>query len=43
VAEGKIKYDTTVVKGIENALDALNMLFTGANTGKLLVQVSDEP
>jgi NADPH-dependent curcumin reductase CurA len=43
VAEGKIKYDTTVVKGIENALDALNMLFTGGNTGKLLVQVSEEP
>jgi NADPH-dependent curcumin reductase CurA len=43
VGEGKIKYDTTVVKGIENALSALNMLFTGANTGKLLVQVSEEP
>lgn len=43
VGEGKIKYDTTVVKGIENALSALNMLFTGANTGKLLLQVSEEP
>ena len=42
VAEGKIRYDTTIVKGIENALGALNMLFTGGNTGKLLVQVSDE-
>ena len=42
VGEGKIKYDTTVVKGIENALTALNMLFTGGNTGKLLVQVSEE-
>ena len=42
VAEGKIKYDTTIVKGIENSLSALNMLFTGGNTGKLLVQVSDE-
>ena len=41
-AEGKIKYDTTIVKGIENSLSALNMLFTGGNTGKLLVQVSDE-
>ena len=42
VTEGAIKYDTTIVKGIENSLSALNMLFTGGNTGKLLVQVSDE-
>ena len=42
VAEGKIKYDTTVVKGLENSLSALSMLFTGGNTGKLLVQVSEE-
>jgi len=43
VMQGKIKYDTTVVKGIENALGSLDMLFTGKNTGKLLVQVSEEP
>jgi len=43
VAEGKIKHDVTVVKGIENALSALDMLFTGGNTGKLLLQMSDEP
>ncbi|MEI9994499.1 MAG: NADP-dependent oxidoreductase [Rhizomicrobium sp.] len=42
VSEGKIKYDTTIVPGIENALDALGMLFTGGNTGKLLLQVSQE-
>jgi NADPH-dependent curcumin reductase len=42
VAEGKIKYDTTIVKGIENALSSLDMLFTGKNTGKLLIQVSEE-
>ncbi len=42
VAQGKIKYDVHVVKGMENALDALNLLFTGGNTGKLLVQASDE-
>jgi len=40
VAEGKIKYDTTIVKGIENALSSLDMLFTGKNTGKLLIEVS---
>jgi NADPH-dependent curcumin reductase CurA len=42
VAQGKIKYDVHVVKGMENALDALNLLFTGGNTGKLLVQASEE-
>jgi NADPH-dependent curcumin reductase CurA len=42
ISEGKIKYDTHIVRGIENALSALNLLFTGGNTGKLLVQVSDE-
>jgi NADPH-dependent curcumin reductase len=43
VAQGKIKYDATVVKGIENAVGALDLLFTGGNTGKLLVQLSEEP
>jgi len=43
VGEGKIKYDVHVVKGMENALSALNLLFTGGNTGKLLVQASEEP
>jgi NADPH-dependent curcumin reductase CurA len=42
LAEGKIRHDVHVVKGIENALSALDLLFTGGNTGKLLVQVSDE-
>jgi hypothetical protein len=43
VMQGKIKYDTTIVAGIENALASLDMLFTGKNTGKLLIQMSDEP
>ena len=43
VAEGKVKYDVHIVKGIENALSALNLLFTGGNTGKLLLQMSEEP
>jgi NADPH-dependent curcumin reductase CurA len=29
------------VEGFENALDALHKLFTGGNTGKLLVHVGD--
>lgn len=43
VAGGKVKYDTHIVKGMENALSALDLLFTGGNTGKLLIQASDEP
>lgn len=43
LAEGRIKYDVHLVQGIENALSALDLLFTGGNTGKLLVQVSDAP
>ena len=43
VAEGKIKYDVHVVKGIDQALFALNLLFIGGNTGKLLLQMSEEP
>ena len=43
VAQGKIKHDVTIVKGIDKAREARNMLFTGGNTGKLLLQLSDEP
>ena len=43
MAEGKIQYKVDVVKGIENAPDAVNKLFTGENSGKLLIQVSEEP
>jgi NADPH-dependent curcumin reductase CurA len=43
VAEGKLKYAVDIVPGLENAPAAINRLFTGANTGKLLVQISDEP
>lgn len=41
--EGKLQYKVDVVDGLENAPGALNKLFTGENTGKLLVKVSDEP
>ena len=42
VMQGKVKYDTTIVPGIENAVSSLGMLFTGGNMGKLLIQVSEE-
>ncbi|MEM8921082.1 MAG: NADP-dependent oxidoreductase [Pseudomonadota bacterium] len=41
--EGKIKFATDVVDGLENASNAVDRLFVGANTGKLVVKVSDEP
>lgn len=41
IAEGKIKTKSTIVDGLENAPDAVNQLFDGGNTGKLLVRVSE--
>lgn len=39
LAEGRIVHAEHVVHGLERAPDALNMLFTGANTGKVVVEV----
>jgi NADPH-dependent curcumin reductase len=39
LAEGKIKSSEHIVEGLENAPQALNLLFTGGNTGKVIVQV----
>ncbi len=39
VAEGRIKSVEHVVEGLEQAPDALNLLFTGGNTGKVIVAV----
>jgi NADPH-dependent curcumin reductase CurA len=36
---GKIKDKQTIVKGFEKAPEAINMLFTGENIGKLVVEV----
>jgi NADPH-dependent curcumin reductase len=36
---GKIKDRETIVEGLEKCGDAINMLFTGANTGKLILKV----
>ncbi|MEO1083050.1 MAG: NADP-dependent oxidoreductase [Acidobacteriota bacterium] len=43
VAEGKIQGRYDIVDGLENAPEALLRLFTGANTGKLIVKIGDEP
>jgi NADPH-dependent curcumin reductase CurA len=41
VASGKLKYDETFVEGIRNAPQAFLDLLAGANTGKMLVRVTD--
>jgi NADPH-dependent curcumin reductase CurA len=38
--EGRVKYREDIVDGLENAPSAFPGLFTGANTGKLLIRVS---
>jgi NADPH-dependent curcumin reductase CurA len=40
---GKLKYRIDMVDGLRQAPAALNRLFDGANIGKLLVKVSEEP
>lgn len=43
LAEGKIKWDVDLQQGLEHAPVHLQRLFTGANTGKLIVQIGPEP
>jgi NADPH2:quinone reductase len=38
--DGKLRAEETWVDGLENAPDALDQLFTGANRGKLLIRVA---
>ena len=39
MAEGKLKAQETVVEGFEQLPVAINMLFDGKNTGKLVVKI----
>lgn len=39
LGEGRIKAAEHIVEGLEHAPDALNLLFTGGNTGKVIVKV----
>ncbi len=39
LAEGRLQYRTEVFEGLDAAVDALNALFTGANTGKTLIRL----
>lgn len=40
---GRLQFRTHVVEGLENAPAAVNMLFTGQNTGKLMVRINADP
>src|SRR5580698_9384491 len=40
IKQGRMKYRTTIVQGIDAAPTALIGLFTGANTGKMVVQLA---
>ncbi len=41
--QGKLKFETDIVKGLENAPASLSRLFEGKNLGKLVVEVSPPP
>lgn len=40
LAEGKLQSRETVVEGLENTPESLNLLFDGGNTGKLVVKIA---
>lgn len=40
---GKLKYKLHVVDGLEQAADALKLLYTGGNSGKLMVRIGEDP
>jgi NADPH-dependent curcumin reductase len=42
VGDGRLTARDHIVDGLERAPEALNMLFTGANTGKVMVRVAGE-
>lgn len=43
VDEGRLTYRAHEFDGLERSVDALNAMFTGANTGKILIRMGDPP
>lgn len=39
--EGRLRYHAVVFDGLESSVDALNAMFTGANTGKIVIRLGD--
>jgi NADPH-dependent curcumin reductase len=42
ITEGRLKYSEDIVPGMENYLEALDMIMTGRNTGKVILQLAAE-
>lgn len=41
IAQRKLTYHETIISDLRNAIQALNLLYTGGNIGKLLLKVAD--
>ncbi|MEM9207877.1 MAG: NADP-dependent oxidoreductase, partial [Pseudomonadota bacterium] len=39
LAAGKLKYRAHKLQGLDSAIEGINLLFSGGNTGKLLVEL----
>jgi len=39
LAEGKLKYRAHKLEGLESAVEGINLLFSGGNKGKLMVEL----
>lgn len=39
IRQGKIESHTTIVRGLENTVEAMNSIMSGQNTGKMLVEI----
>ena len=42
IAGGEVHVRETVVEGLDNAVDAFIGLFSGRNTGKMIVRLADD-
>ncbi len=42
VADGRLRYRTHLFEGLESSVDALNAMFTGENTGKIVIKVTPQ-
>jgi NADPH-dependent curcumin reductase CurA len=41
ISRGKLSYHETIISDLQNAIEALNLLYTGGNIGKLLLKVAE--
>ena len=42
VKSGQLKFSEEVVEGLDNTIDTLRRLFTGGNSGRLIMKYADE-